>query len=119
LKDEYHAADNAALFDSLKELLPDEPGAPSQADIAAHLGMTENAVRQAFHRFRQRYQSLCERRLPTLLRHPAISKMSCAISLRWSRRSTTRITRMLDTNYTNSHEFLKLWSSVGLISLNW
>jgi RNA polymerase sigma factor (sigma-70 family) len=58
LKDEYRAAGNAALFDSLKQLLPDEPGAPSQADIAAHLGMTENAVRQAFHRFRQRYQLL-------------------------------------------------------------
>ena len=52
------AADNAALFDSLKELLPDEPGSPSQAEIAAHLGMNENAVRQAFYRFRQRYQSL-------------------------------------------------------------
>ena len=58
LKDEYLAADNAALFDSLKELLPDEPGAPSQAEIAARLGMTENAIRQAFYRFRQRYQSL-------------------------------------------------------------
>jgi len=58
LKDEYHAAGNAALFDSLKELLPDEPGAPSQAGIAARLGMSENAVRQAFYRFRQRYQSL-------------------------------------------------------------
>ena len=57
-KDEYGAAGNAALFDSLKQLLPDEPGAPSQADIAAQLGMTENAVRQAFHRFRHRYQSL-------------------------------------------------------------
>ena len=57
-KDEYRAAGNAALFDSLKQLLPDEPGAPSQAEIAAQLGMTENAVRQAFHRFRQRYQSL-------------------------------------------------------------
>jgi RNA polymerase sigma factor (sigma-70 family) len=57
-KDEYRAAGNATLFDSLKQLLPDEPGAPSQADIAAQLGMTENAVRQAFHRFRQRYQLL-------------------------------------------------------------
>ena len=58
LKNEYQAADNAALFNSLKQLLPDEPGAPSQADIAAQLGMTENAVRQAFHRFRRRYQLL-------------------------------------------------------------
>ena len=58
LKNEYRAAGNAALFDSLKQLLPDEPGAPSQAEIAARLGMTENATRQAFYRFRQRYQSL-------------------------------------------------------------
>jgi len=58
LKEEYLAAHNAALFDALKELLPDEPGSPSQAQIAARLGMTENAIRQAFYRFRQRYQSL-------------------------------------------------------------
>ena len=58
LKDQYRTAGNTALFDSLKELLPDEPDAPSQADIAAQLGMSENAVRQAFHRFRQRYQLL-------------------------------------------------------------
>jgi RNA polymerase sigma factor (sigma-70 family) len=58
LKDEYGAAGNGALFDSLKQLLPDEPGAPSRAEIAAQLGMTENAVRQAFHRFRQRYRVL-------------------------------------------------------------
>jgi RNA polymerase sigma factor (sigma-70 family) len=58
LKNEYRTAGNAALFDSLKQLLPDEPGSPSQAEIAAQLGMTENALRQAFYRFRQRYQSL-------------------------------------------------------------
>jgi RNA polymerase sigma factor (sigma-70 family) len=58
LKDEYHAVGNAALFDALKQLLPDEPGSPSQAEIAAQLSMTENAIRQAFYRFRQRYQAL-------------------------------------------------------------
>jgi len=58
LKGEYATAGNAALFDSLKQLLPDEPGSPSQAEIAVQLGMTENALRQAFYRFRQRYQSL-------------------------------------------------------------
>src|SRR5262249_29889992 len=60
LRDEYDAAGNAALFDLLKQLLPDEPGAPTRAQIAAQLDMTENAVRQALHRFRQRYQ-LCLR----------------------------------------------------------
>ncbi len=58
LEDKYRARGNAALFDSFNQLLADEPGAPSQADIAAQLGMTENAVSQAFHRFRQSYQSL-------------------------------------------------------------
>jgi len=58
LKEEYCAAGNAALFDSLKKLLPDEPGAPSRAEIASQLGMTDNALRQAFHRFRHRYQIL-------------------------------------------------------------
>jgi len=58
LRDEYRTAGNATLFDSLKQSLPDEPGAPSRAEIAARLGMTENAIRQAFHRFRHRYQEL-------------------------------------------------------------
>jgi DNA-directed RNA polymerase specialized sigma24 family protein len=58
LKREYRATGNAFLFDSLKLLLPDEPDAPSRADIAAKLGMTDNALRQAFHRFRHRYQML-------------------------------------------------------------
>ena len=58
LKEEYRTAGNAALFDWLKQLLPDEPGAPSRAEIATRLGMTENAVRQALYRFRHRYQVL-------------------------------------------------------------
>jgi RNA polymerase sigma factor (sigma-70 family) len=58
LEDQYRVRGNAALFDSFNQLLGDEPGAPSHADIAARVGMTENAVSQAFHRFRQSYQSL-------------------------------------------------------------
>jgi RNA polymerase sigma factor (sigma-70 family) len=70
LKDEYRAAGNAALFDSLKELLPDEPGSPSQAEIAVRLGMTENAIRQAFYRFRQRYQSLLREEIANTVATP-------------------------------------------------
>src|SRR4029453_8440422 len=58
LKNEYCATGNAFLYESLKKLLPDEPDAPSRAEIAARLGMTDNALRQAFHRFRHRYQIL-------------------------------------------------------------
>jgi RNA polymerase sigma-70 factor (ECF subfamily) len=70
LKEEYLAADNAALFDSLKQLLPDEPGSPSQAEIAARLGMSENAVRQAFYRFRQRYQALLREEIANTVATP-------------------------------------------------
>jgi DNA-directed RNA polymerase specialized sigma24 family protein len=70
LKDEYCAAGNAALFDSLKELLPDEPGSPSQAEIATRLGMTENAVRQAFYRFRQRYQAILREEIANTVATP-------------------------------------------------
>ncbi len=70
LKDEYLAADNAALFNSLKELLPDEPGSPLQAEIAARLGMTENAIRQAFYRFRQRYQALLREEIANTVATP-------------------------------------------------
>ena len=58
LQCEYQSAGNAKLFDDLKELLSDEPDRKSQAQIAAELGMTENAVKQAFHRLRQRYREL-------------------------------------------------------------
>jgi DNA-directed RNA polymerase specialized sigma24 family protein len=70
LKEEYLSADNAALFDSLKELLPAEPGSPSQAEIAVRLGMTENAVRQAFYRFRQRYQALLREEIANTVATP-------------------------------------------------
>ena len=47
LKEEYQKAGNATLFDSLKQLLPGEPDAPPQKEVAVQLAMTENAVRQA------------------------------------------------------------------------
>jgi RNA polymerase sigma factor (sigma-70 family) len=55
---EYEAAGKLPLFDRLKELLAGECGQPSQAKIADELQMTENAVKQAFHRLRHRYRQL-------------------------------------------------------------
>ena len=57
---EYRAAGPAAagLFERLKEILTDESGRPSQAQIAQELSMSENAVKQAFYRLRQRYRYL-------------------------------------------------------------
>jgi RNA polymerase sigma-70 factor (ECF subfamily) len=60
LGEEYRAAGpaTARLFDQLQKLLTDESDRPSQAGIAGELGMSENAVKQAFHRLRQRYREL-------------------------------------------------------------
>ena len=58
LRDEYRSAGNLPFFDQMKKMLMDEPDRPSQAQIAIEFDMTENAVKQAFYRFRQRYQIL-------------------------------------------------------------
>jgi RNA polymerase sigma factor (sigma-70 family) len=56
LEEEYRASGNASLFEQLKVLLADEENRPSQAEIAVGLNMTENALKQAFHRFRAHYR---------------------------------------------------------------
>ena len=58
LREEYRCAGNVRFFDQMKKMLMDEPDRPSQAQVATEFDMTENAVKQAFYRFRQRYQAL-------------------------------------------------------------
>ena len=58
LRDEHRSAGNVLFFDQMKKMLMDEPGRPSKAEIASEFKMTENAVKQAFYQFRQRYQAL-------------------------------------------------------------
>ena len=58
LGEEYRVAGSTRLFEELKQLLADDPDRPSQAEIARELGIAENAVKQAFHRLRQRYRLL-------------------------------------------------------------
>jgi RNA polymerase sigma factor (sigma-70 family) len=58
LRDEHRSAGNLRFFDQMRKMLLDEPSRPSQAQVASEFDMTENAVKQAFYRFRQRYQTL-------------------------------------------------------------
>jgi RNA polymerase sigma factor (sigma-70 family) len=58
LGEEYRVGGNARLFEQLKQKLTDESDRPSQAEIGQELSMSENAVKQAFHRLRQRYRLL-------------------------------------------------------------
>jgi RNA polymerase sigma factor (sigma-70 family) len=57
LEEEYDATGKTQLFERFKSLLADEDR-QSQSDIAREFGMNENAVKQAFHRFRQRYREI-------------------------------------------------------------
>ena len=59
------------LLERLNTLLSDEPDRPSQAEIACEFGMTENAVKQAFHRLRQRYRELLREEVAQTVATPA------------------------------------------------
>jgi len=70
LADEYRIAGNAVLFDRLKQLLGGSTDRPSQAQIARELGMTENAVKQAYHRLRLRYGTLLRDEIASTVTNP-------------------------------------------------
>jgi DNA-directed RNA polymerase specialized sigma24 family protein len=71
LRDESQRSLNPPLLQRLNTLLSDEPERPSQADIAREFGMTENAVKQAFHRLRQRYRQLLHEEVANTVATPA------------------------------------------------
>src|SRR6266498_3356603 len=71
LREESQGSANAPLLERLNELLSDEPDRPSQAEIAREFGMTENAVKQAFHRLRQRYRQLLREEVAHTVANPA------------------------------------------------
>ena len=63
---------------------------PSQAEIAKSLGMTENAVKQAFHRLRRRYRELLREEISHTVAVPATSRTNYAISSLFCRRNLER-----------------------------
>jgi RNA polymerase sigma-70 factor (ECF subfamily) len=58
LKAEYIVARKEALFGALKPFLRQSERAPTYAEVAVRLGLTEAAVKSALHRLRQRYSEL-------------------------------------------------------------
>jgi RNA polymerase sigma factor (sigma-70 family) len=71
LREESQRSLNPPLLQRLNILLSNEPERPSQADIAREFGMTENAVKQAFHRLRQRYRQLLREEVAHTVATPA------------------------------------------------
>ena len=71
LRDEYRSAGNVRFFEQMKKMLMDEPDRPSQTQVASEFEMTENAVKQAFYRFRQRYQTLLREEIAQTVATPS------------------------------------------------
>jgi RNA polymerase sigma-70 factor (ECF subfamily) len=71
LREESERSLNPPLLQRLNTLLSDEPDRPSQAEIAREFGMTENAVKQAFHRLRNRYRQLLREEVADTVATPA------------------------------------------------
>jgi RNA polymerase sigma-70 factor (ECF subfamily) len=71
LREESQRSLNPPLLQRLNTLLSDEPDRPSQAEIAREFGMIENAVKQAFHRLRQRYRQLLQEEVAHTVATPA------------------------------------------------
>jgi len=62
LREEFARSANPPLLERLSTLLSEEPERPTHAEIAREFGMTDNAVKQAFHRLRNRYRQLLHAR---------------------------------------------------------
>src|SRR6266702_3533192 len=58
LRQEHEATARLRLFETLRWFLSDEPAEQSQAEIAAKLGVSTGAVKQAVRRLRQRYREI-------------------------------------------------------------
>jgi RNA polymerase sigma-70 factor (ECF subfamily) len=70
LQREYEQADRSALYGLLRPALTADPDAPSYADLAARLGMTEGAVKKAAQRLRARYGELLRQQLAATVDGP-------------------------------------------------
>jgi RNA polymerase sigma-70 factor (ECF subfamily) len=71
LREESQGSTNTPLLERLNTWLSDEPDRPPQAEIAREFGMTENAVKQAFHRLRQRYRQVLREEVAQTVATPA------------------------------------------------
>jgi RNA polymerase sigma-70 factor (ECF subfamily) len=67
---EFVEAGNGALFDQLRFILTDGPGAVSYATIARSLGKKEGAVQQAASRLRKRYRAVLREQIAATLDEP-------------------------------------------------
>ena len=63
-------AGNQRVFECWQRMLEEKTDHQSQAEMAAELGMNENALKQAFHRLRQRYRQLLREEIANTVAAP-------------------------------------------------
>jgi RNA polymerase sigma-70 factor (ECF subfamily) len=71
LRDEYRQDGRVDVFDRLKLVLSDGPGAIRYATIASEIGTTEGAVGMAVYRLRKRYGTLLHEEIAATVGDPA------------------------------------------------
>ena len=71
VKEEYVKAGKAELYDRLNAFESGDQNAPSYAQVAAELGLTESAVKSAVFRMRQRYRELVREEVANTVESPA------------------------------------------------
>lgn len=71
LRQEYVAGGKEPLFDRLKDLQPGEHGDFSYAELGAQLGMSEQAMKNAVHRFRRRHRELLREEIGATVGRPS------------------------------------------------
>jgi RNA polymerase sigma factor (sigma-70 family) len=86
LRIEYQCLGNLALFEALKSQLAGGSNAPSHAELAKALGMTEGSVQVAAHRMRARYREALRSQIAATVRDPSevddeIRALFAAVSL--------------------------------------
>ena len=71
LADEYAQAGQSPLYARLRAVEAGDPDAPSYAQTAAELGLSENAVKSQAFRMRKRYRELVREQVAQTVGHPA------------------------------------------------
>jgi len=70
LRDEYCARNKVVLYEAIKDLVPGQHGEIGYAQLAATLGMTEPAMKNAVHRYRQRQAELIRKQVAATVETP-------------------------------------------------
>jgi RNA polymerase sigma-70 factor (ECF subfamily) len=71
LREEYCSRGKAGIFEGLKMYITGEEGTPAYSQVAARLGKSEEAIKMAVSRLRQRYREIIRAEVARTVENPA------------------------------------------------